>query len=72
MKFTGITNSLIFICIFVIINSKEGINMHFIPTKDDYFISMVVKSLDIERNLSDNFAYYEINNSYNINPIQKK
>ena len=50
--------------------SEYEVLNNFIPTKDDYFISMVVKLLDSERILPDNFAYYEINNSYNINPIQ--
>jgi hypothetical protein len=50
--------------------SEYEILNNFIPTEDDYFISMAVKLLDSERNLPDNFAYYEINNSYNINPIQ--
>lgn len=50
--------------------SEYEILNNFIPTEDDYFISMAVKLLDSERNLPDNFAYYEINNSYNISPIQ--
>ena len=50
--------------------SKYEILDKFIPTTYEYFFSMILKYLDSKRNLPNDFAYYEINNSYNTNPIQ--
>lgn len=41
-----------------------------ITIKDDYFFSIFTNILNRKRNSHEHFVYYEVSNSYHINPIQ--
>ena len=51
-------------------NAEYEISHNVIPTKDNYSFSTFYKILNRKRNSQEYLAYYEVSNSFKINPIQ--